>query len=67
MERNFEQFQAFGMIFLSIIRWFILLLHLEVCDEKEIITARDCSESVDSKILLHSYIPLDIWGIYLNK
>ena len=40
---------------------------LEVCDEKEIITVHDCSELVDSKILSHSYTPLEIWGIYFNK
>ena len=66
-QRNFEQFQAFGMIFLRIIRWFILLLHFYVCDEKEVITVHDCSELLDSKILLHSYIPLEIWGINFNK
>ena len=64
--KNLEQFQAFGMIFLGIIGQFILLLDLEDCDEKEIITARDWSELVDNKVLLQSYTPLEIWGVYVK-
>lgn len=60
MERNFEQFSGNNQMVYS-------AAPLEVCDEKEIITVRDCSELVDSKILSHSYTPLEIWGIYFNK
>ena len=60
MERNFEQFSGNNQKVYS-------AAPLEVWDEKEIITVRDSSEVVDSKILLHSYTPLEIWGIYFNK
>lgn len=60
MERNFEQFSGNNQMDYS-------AAPLEVCDEKEIITVRDCSELVDSKILSHSYTLLEIWGIYFNK